>query len=115
MHRLVLLLTVSLVLGLSAPVRADATGEYSDTVIPTPPLPAPYQQDVVYPQSGSPDHQYAFIYPARSVLFDLPKARLVLVALKPFRAVAPMPDYDGFLAITSGGFFVANWAKDSSA
>jgi len=115
MLKFILILAISLCAGFTLHVTADATADYSDAPIPTPPFPKPYQDFVVYPQSSSPDHQYGFLYPARSVVFDLSKVSLYLVTLKPFGIVSEMPGYEGQLAISSGGFFVANWAKDSSA
>jgi len=115
MLKYLLFIVIGLSGGLTAPLSGDATADYSDTPIPKPPFPKPYQDYIVYPQSQSPDHHYGFLYPARSVVFDLPSVSMYLITLKPFGIVSEMPSYEGHLAISSGGFFVANWAKDSSA
>jgi hypothetical protein len=115
MRKYVHLLVLTLSCALATQASADATAEYSSLEIPKPPFPKPYQNCVVYPQSQSPDHKYGFLYPARSVVFDQDTVDMYLITLKPFAIVEKMPAYDGHLAISSGGFFVANWAKDSSA
>jgi hypothetical protein len=115
MRKFVHLFAIAVTLGWVIHLSADPTADYSSLEIPKPPFPKPYQNCVVYPQSQSPDHKYGFLYPARSVVFDLDKVDMYLITLKPFGFVDKMPAYDGHLAISSGGFFVANWAKDSSA
>jgi len=111
----ILAVLIGLCWGLTSPLFADSSSEYIEAAIPTPPFPKPYENCVIYPQSQSPDHKYGFLYPAHSVVFDLDKVDMFLVTLKPFGIVAQMPDYEGHVALSSSGYFLANWANDSSA
>lgn len=90
---------------------------YSDGFIPKPPAPFPAQYDTyqILPGTVSPDHRYAFIYPKRLLLYELPKPALYLVALNPFHLLTPIPTGYSNLAENVHGYYVANWAKDSSA
>src|SRR5436309_6488 len=54
---------------------------------PPSPFPAAYQDYQILPNTISPDHQYAFIYPKRSRLYELPDPVLYLAALEPFRVL----------------------------
>lgn len=109
-----------LLLSLLGAAVADVTAkshldEYDTTAAGASLLPAPYKESVVFPGTKSPDGKYAFIYPNRQVVENLPKVEMNLVTLKPFRVVQKMPAFDEIIAGNTHGDFEAYWAKDSSA
>ena len=62
----------------SADVGTAADHTYDSGYEPTPPVPFPvaYKDHQILPYTISPDHRYAFIYPKRSRLYELPQVSL---------------------------------------
>jgi hypothetical protein len=98
-------------------MRGAAAGQtYGDGYEPKPPevFPREYKDYQILPETVSPDHTYAFIYPKRSVLYDLPKYGLFLAALSPFHILARVPTGYSNLAENARNYYAAGWTRDSS-
>lgn len=78
------------------------------------PFPETYKDYQILPATMSPGRQYALIYPKRSVLFDVPQPKLLLIDLEHFRVVLDIPVHES-LAHSAKGSYAVNWEKDSSA
>ncbi|HEY2711359.1 MAG TPA: hypothetical protein VGI60_02505 [Chthoniobacterales bacterium] len=112
-----LLVLISLFLTLfarSAP--AERSYEYDYGYEPRPPVPFPseYRDYQILPGTTSPDQRYAFIYPKRSLLFELQKYGLFLAALNPFHILSRVPTGYSALAEMARSYYAAGWSKDSS-
>jgi hypothetical protein len=96
-------------------LHCDANDDYENGVQPLPhmPLPSVYNQYQILPDSISPDKTTAFIYPRRSVLYDIKDYGLYLVALRPFNILAELPVYSN-LAANAENDYKVNWAANSS-
>ena len=112
MQPLVLFSVFLLIAGTS---RASET--YGSGYEPPPPVPFPtaFRDYQILPRSMSPDQKYAFIYPKRSRLYELPRIRLCLVTLRPFRVLSEVPIHGRSLAANAHGYYTVNWASDASA
>jgi hypothetical protein len=95
-------------------VAAEET--YGSGYEPKPPVPFPstYKDYQILPGTISPDQRHAFVYPKRSVLFDIRNPRLFLAALDPFRILSHIPTSGTLLTANARGYYAANWSKDSS-
>ncbi len=82
---------------------------------PPAPFPARHHDYQILPRSISPDHQFAFIYPKRSRLYQLPRIRLYLIALQPFRVLSEIPIHGRSLVANAHGYCACDWTADSSA
>jgi hypothetical protein len=89
---------------------------YDSGFEPKPPVPfsAAYKDYQILPGTISPDQRYAFVYPKRSRLYEIPKYGLFLAALEPFAVLSQISLGHSNLAANAHGYYVANWAKDSS-
>src|SRR4051812_41463150 len=81
---------------------------------PSTSFPSEYKDYQILPGTISPDRRYAFLYPKRSVLFEIRKPRLFLVALDPFRILSQVPTGYSLLAGNAHGYYAASWSKGSS-
>lgn len=72
---------------------SHASEAYRADYEPHPPIPFPaaFRDYQILPRSISPDQKYAFIYPKRSLLYEIPHIRLLLVTLQPFHVVSELP------------------------
>ena len=95
-------------------VTADQT--YGSGYEPKPPVPftSAYKNYQILPGTISPDQSYAFLYPKRSVLFDIHNPRLFLAALDPFRILSRVPTGRTLLTANARGYYAASWSRDSS-
>jgi hypothetical protein len=89
---------------------------YDSGFEPKPPIPFPaaYKDYQILPGTISPDQRYAFIYPKRSRLYELPKYGLFLAALEPFAVLSQIPIGHSNLAANAHGYYAATWTKNSS-
>jgi hypothetical protein len=90
---------------------------YGSGYEPKPPVPFPaaFHDYQILPRSISPDQKYAFIYPKRSRLHEVPDIRLFLVTLRPFHIVSELPIQGRSLTANAHGYYTVNWAADTSA
>src|SRR3954451_17853794 len=108
------LVVVSLFLAFVRGVAAEQT--YGSGYEPEPPVPFPpeYKDYQILPETVSPDQRYAFIYPKRSLLYELQKYGLFLGALNPFHNLSRVPTGHSNLAENARNYYAAGKTKDSS-
>ncbi len=99
---------------LSHAVAAEQT--YGSGYEPKPPIPFPsaYKDYQILPETFSPDKQFAFIYPKRSLLYTTMNCSLFLAALNPFHVLSRVPTGYTNLAENARGYYAARWSKDSA-
>ena len=95
-------------------VAAEQT--YGSGYEPKPPVPFPaeFKDYQILPDTISPDQKHAFVYPKRSVLFDIREPTLFLAALNPFRILSRIPTGCTLLSANARGYYAASWSTDSS-
>lgn len=79
------------------------------------PFPPEFSDYQILPNTISPDHRYAFLYPKRSRLYELPETRLYVAALGPYHILSQIPIGNMSLAWNAHGYYEAKWRKDGSA
>ncbi len=79
-------------------------------------FPDPYAEYLIFPDSVSPNQQFALLVPRADLALDQREkgtAKLALVRLKPYEILCELPN-DSFLPFGKSGYQIT-WMKDSSA
>jgi hypothetical protein len=105
--------SVSVALLMRSVAAEETYGSGYEPKAPVPFLSA-YKDYQILPGTISPDQRHAFLYPKRSVLFDIRNPRLFLAALDPFRILSRIPTGRTLLTANAKGYYAATWSKNSS-